>query len=298
MGIQPALSLAEIYQFIELSNKLDVEFSNSNGELLTTYEDCFFCKSNNPLGFAFAIMSDSKCLEFYVTEKDRVDIFILDLGDDKPSKMGRSKYKSEIRVNEILGDVVVIDFEMEDFNLKLKIKQHKLKMNPERMSHYISTKGDSLNLKYLAARNIIERMKWDSMRREVSLAGIENKEITQFWDKIGLYSMNIGGADEFSVEYVNIGGGESKSLLINLVDENNQIPIIGEYTSLGYRVSMMGDDILRLKAAEVKRFEDHEEIIYFFDENPNAVALHIAKDGPGKAGDYAYEMFTAIIYQN
>jgi hypothetical protein len=297
MEMQPALNLGEIYQFMELSNKLDVDFSDGNGQLITTYEDCFYCRSNNKIGFAFAIMSDDKCLEFYVTEKHRVDVFIFSLGDDEPSRIGRAKYSTEIRLNEYFGDTLVVNFEMENFKVQLRIKQHNLKANPERMAEYISNKSDPLNLKYLGARNIIERMKWDSMGKEVSLAGIEKDEITQFWQRVGLYSMNIGGPDKFAVEYVSIINGEDKNLLINLVDEDNQIPTVNEYRSLGYRVSMMGDDILRLKADEIQRIEDHEEIVYFFKEGQNAIALHISKAVQAEASDYPYEMFTAVTYQ-
>lgn len=297
MGMQAAFNVVEIYSLFELSNRIDVEFSQADGEPITTYENCYFCKFNSNHGFAFALMSDDKCLEFYATEKDRVDIFILELGGDEPSLIGRASFNSEIEMDEVKGDTVSTIFETVNFKIKLSVKQHNLKMNPERLNNYLGKPGDSLNIKYFQARNFVERLKWDSVGKEVSIAGIENDQITQFWETVALYSMNIGGPEEFAIEFVNAGAGSSKNLLINLVDENNQIPSAGKYTSLGYRVSMIGDDILRLRTDNIQRIEDHEEIVYFFKEASDAVAIHISKAVQAKQKNYPYEMFTAITYR-
>ena len=293
MKLPVPFDMGDIFQLMEVSNKIEVVLEKPNGEIYEDFGDCSFCKAEKENGFAFALMSKMKCIEFYVTAKQEALVFIYRLGDIQQSSLGEGKVESFIGEKETIESV----FEFDGIKLRVKFHQHYLKALPSDYEAYMNGTGDALGLKWLNVRNDIERFKFDVANRVVSIGRIKNNVIVEMCKKANLYSMNIGGADSFMIDFVGLDKGNDTRIQINICDENKIIVEDSTFKSLFYALSFASDnDFTSLRGCELTRNQDDKFITYFFEKDNESIAVIIPRNTDVK--DESYEMFSGIEFKS
>ena len=285
--------MGDIFQLMEVSNKIEVVLEKPNGEIYEDFGDCSFCKAEKENGFAFALMSKMKCIEFYVTAKQEALVFIYALGDLQQSSLGEGKVESYLDENENIESV----FSFEGINLRIKYQRHYLKALPSDYEAYMSNQGDALGLKWLNVRNDIDRFKFDVANRVVSIGRIKNNFIVEMCKKANLYSVNIGDADNFMIDFVGLDKAIDTRIQINICDENKSIVEDATFKSLFYALSFASDnDFTSLRGCELKRNQDEKFITYFFEKDDESIAVIIPRNK--NDDEQAYEMFSGIEFKS
>lgn len=293
MKLPVPFDMSDIYQLMEVSNKIEVVLEKQNGEIYEDFGDCSFCKAEKENGFAFALMSKMKCIEFYVTAKQEALVFIYALGDMQQSSLGECKVESFISEKETIESI----FQFDGITLRVKFHQHYLKALPDDYEAYMNDTGDALGLKWLNIRNDIERFKFDVANRVVSICRIKNNVIVEMCKKANLYSINIGGADSFMIDFVGLDKANDTRIQINICDENKGIVEDSTFKSLFYALSFASEnDFTSLRGCELTRNQDDKFITYFFEKDDECIAVIIKRNEDGD--EQAYEMFSGIEFKS
>lgn len=161
----------------------------------------------------------------------------------------------------------------------------------------MSNQGDALGLKWLNVRNDIDRFKFDVANRVVSIGRIKNNVIVEMCKKANLYSVNIGDADNFMIDFVGLDKAIDTRIQINICDENKSIVEDSTFKSLFYALSFASDnDFTSLRGCELTRNQDDKFITYFFEKDNESIAVIIPRNTDVK--DEPYEMFSGIEFKS
>lgn len=288
----PAFDMVDLFRLIELSNKIEVSLVSPTGEMAEDFGDCSFCLKEGS-GFAFALMSELKCLEFYAASAHQAHVFIYGIGADEPQGLGEGNTESMTSDSGSL----VCSFDFSGYKLKIKLAQHMLKAIPENFDDYMSQKGDKLGLKWLNERNVIDRLKFEMARRDVSVGRIEGDKVVEMCKRANLHSLKVGGPEVFTMEIHGVHSDEKTNIQINMCDENTNVPENKDYQKLLYSIIFTSEnDINVLRGCEVRRKEADDFITYFFNKDDDSIAIIIHKIKSDES--QPYKMFDAVEYES
>ncbi|KTB91630.1 hypothetical protein AO073_01785 [Pseudomonas syringae ICMP 11293] len=289
----PDFDIIDLYRLFELSSKIEVSLENPEKTFHEKFGECTYCMKTGA-GFSFALMGETKCIEFYAISEFEAHVFIFKIADSQPQSLGVMKAESMV----IESGVLVCILDCQGYKLKITMARHMLKANPENHEKYMNEKGDALGLKWLHARTLIDRLKFEMARRTVSVGRIESDKIVEMCKRANLHSLKIGGPDEFFVEIDGVLSDEGTKIQVNYCDENQNAPNGSSYQKLLYTISFASDkDINVLRGCEIVRQEAEDFITYFFnkDEDSMAIIIHRTKE---QDDSEPYEMFSAIEFHS